>query len=229
MKTRIYLDALLQIDSPVQISHEQELHLIKVLRMRKGDSLIAFNQSQGAFECSLIKLNKWHALPLKHISEPEEPILIEAGIALIKKERLKFAVESATQLGCYSIKLLTCERSQASWFSKDKVLKQIVGSVEQSGRCTLPALKACSLEEFIGTAPKILCANELSKSGLQEIGPLDLPISILIGPEGGFSSKEQELLSSSKNVVNVSLGPLILRSEVAIVSLISQLKLQVSL
>jgi 16S rRNA (uracil1498-N3)-methyltransferase len=224
--TRIYFDSFLQVGSPVQISSAQELHLIKVLRMRDGDHLIAFNQSQGEFDCSLVRLNQWQALPLEHIRDQEKPTLIEAGIALIKKERLKFAVEAATQLGCDSIKLLNCDRSQANGFSKDKVLKQVIGSVEQSGRCLVPFVEACSLEEFITGSARVLCANELSKQELLELHPLELPISILVGPEGGFSPGEQELLLTSKNVTNISLGSHILRSEVALASLLSQLTLK---
>ena len=40
--------------------------------------------------------------------------------------------------------------------------------------------------------------------------------AVLIGPEGGFSDSEQELITKSKNVLSVSLGDRLLRSDTAI-------------
>lgn len=207
------------------ITPQQEHHLVRVLRMKSGDRVIAFTESQGEFLCSLERKDhdKWYLTPLEHIKEPEEKWPVTLGIALIKKDRLKFALEASTQLGCCSITLLLCDRSQMDSFNKDKALKQIIGSVEQSGRCKLPTLLGpIDLETFIGNADYILCANESSKDLMSDVGPITFPVCVLVGPEGGFSPREQGLLLSSNKVVNVSLGGLILRSEVAAISILSQ-------
>jgi 16S rRNA (uracil1498-N3)-methyltransferase len=47
------------------------------------------------------------------------------------------------------------------------------------------------------------------------------PIAILVGPEGGFSTKEVHLLNSKSFVRKVSLGPQILRAETAVVAAVS--------
>jgi 16S rRNA (uracil1498-N3)-methyltransferase len=44
------------------------------------------------------------------------------------------------------------------------------------------------------------------------------PISILIGPEGGFADEERSVLAKRPNVVRIALGPRILRADTAAVA-----------
>jgi RsmE family RNA methyltransferase len=46
-------------------------------------------------------------------------------------------------------------------------------------------------------------------------------ITVLIGPEGGFSSNEKEMLLSNPKITSVSLGTRVLRSEVAVISMLA--------
>ena len=45
--------------------------------------------------------------------------------------------------------------------------------------------------------------------------------SIIIGPEGGFSEKERGLINKKNNSLNISLGPRVLRSDTALVAVLS--------
>ena len=45
--------------------------------------------------------------------------------------------------------------------------------------------------------------------------------SIIIGPEGGFSETERNLINKKNNSLNISLGPRILRSDTAAVAVLS--------
>ena len=60
------------------------------------------------------------------------------------------------------------------------------------------------------------------KSCLKNIDISQNPkIIVIIGPEGGFSAAELELLNNSDDVYKVSLGNLILRAETAVISALS--------
>ena len=43
------------------------------------------------------------------------------------------------------------------------------------------------------------------------------PLAVLIGPEGGFSAEEREMIAARPNTVALSLGPRILRADTAAV------------
>ena len=45
-----------------------------------------------------------------------------------------------------------------------------------------------------------------------------LPVSVLIGPEGGFADEERAALLALPNVVRLALGPRILRADTAAVA-----------
>jgi 16S rRNA (uracil1498-N3)-methyltransferase len=68
---------------------------------------------------------------------------------------------------------------------------------------------------------RLIFADEAaaSASPVQTISSLrGLPVGVLIGPEGGFSDEERELLLAQDFVVPVSLGPRILRTDTAAVA-----------
>jgi 16S rRNA (uracil1498-N3)-methyltransferase len=48
-----------------------------------------------------------------------------------------------------------------------------------------------------------------------------LPVSVLVGPEGGFAAEERAALGQMPNVVRLALGPRILRADTAAVAALS--------
>ena len=80
-----------------------------------------------------------------------------------------------------------------------------------------------SLAEVIEELPEdrilIFCDESLENRNINECLLLDRPekVAILVGPEGGFSNSERNLLRTKRNVLSVSLGNRILRAETAAV------------
>ena len=97
---------------------------------------------------------------------------------------------------------------------------------EQSQRLDVPNIeKEVDLKSLLQNWPKdrklIYCdeKNTDKKSIIETITPLKNTAnkwSVLIGPEGGFSDAEQDLILKNNNVVSVSLGNTVLRSDTAI-------------
>lgn len=221
---RLYCSSELKLGASVELTAEQISHTVKVLRVKSGESVLAFNQVQGEFLCSLEKSSNWVLLPIEHLRNPEKNLAITIGIGLIKRDKFRLAIEAATQLGCSRIVPIKCEYSQFEAFNKEKAVRQIIGSVEQSRRCSIPQLSdPISLKDFISSAKLVVCANELSDSVLPCQSLPAGELHALVGPEGGFSPKEQLMLSESNNVMNASLGPFVLRSEVAVCCLLFQI------
>lgn len=229
---RVYcsLKEKLTCNSIIQLPKSQSLHVTKVLRMKKGGELIVFNENDGSFLATIEEDKSLCSVLLeKFLNNPEKLRSFIVGIPLIKKHRFSTILESVTQLGATKIVPIRFDRGQVFDLKDDKILKQVISSVEQCGRHTLPQIsKTLTLEEFIDLHIFVICANEKSNILLNEVSDFIVnssSIAMLVGPEGGFSEDEQKLLASSSNIKNVALGRLILRSETAISCLASQIKL----
>ena len=82
-------------------------------------------------------------------------------------------------------------------------------------------LTEISLSEFLKTHKSQIiaaCESEDSSKTILNISNIENEVSVLIGPEGGFSEAEVEMLKSMDNVHSVSLGKSVLRSEIAVIS-----------
>ena len=103
--------------------------------------------------------------------------------------------------------------------------KNIVEAVEQCGGTFIPEISAVnSLTKVIEELPEdrmiIFCDESLESRNIND-GLLSKKnskkVALLVGPEGGFSDSERNLLRTKKNVLPVSLGNRILRAETAAV------------
>jgi 16S rRNA (uracil1498-N3)-methyltransferase len=226
---RVYLrNSIIVVGGVVHLSESQSIHVKTVLRIRKKDKVIVFNEIQGSFLGYVENIANLCSIFIEEFfkaAEKLKPLVV--GVPLIKNRGFNIILEISTQLGCTKIVPINFDHSQFSIINLIKISKQLIGSVEQSGRCTAPVVTPMSLAEFIFQSNFILCANEKANSRIKEMSDLvknQKEIAILVGPEGGFSAKEQDILFSSSNVFNVSLGDLILRSETAVSCMLSQIK-----
>jgi 16S rRNA (uracil1498-N3)-methyltransferase len=223
-KQALYCGAILELES------FQSVRIGFALRMRKGEEIILFNERDGSFFAVILNIQSTCVVEiLRFLKQPEQLKPLTVGIPLIKNHRFNFILESITQLGVTSIVPIKFDRSNIVGIKMDKCLKQLIGATEQCGRHSVPLiLEPLSVSEFLSEHELIVCANERSEILLthsSELVAKASSLSVLIGPEGGFSEDEQELLQNASNVTNVSLGDLILRSEVAVSSVISQTRL----
>jgi 16S rRNA (uracil1498-N3)-methyltransferase len=75
-------------------------------------------------------------------------------------------------------------------------------------------LKLAALLKDWDAARMLIFADESGGAPLAQIAKPG-PAAILIGPEGGFTPQERELIRATPGAVGVSLGPRILRAETA--------------
>ncbi len=78
------------------------------------------------------------------------------------------------------------------------------------------------MEEYLDNQRILILCDESGTSEkandiLQKINSKNKEVIILIGPEGGFSNDELDLIKS-KNIYSISLGPRILRVDTAMIS-----------
>ena len=145
----------------------------------------------------------------------------------IRKNRVSFIIEKGTELGVRTFQPIISEHTQSASFNILKAKYQSVQAAEQTQRLDIPEImQPKSLLELLGDWDNnrvLLFADEKKAviSPVDVIANISSPVGILIGPEGGFSSVERNYLMSKNFTRPISLGPRVLRSDTASLSLLT--------
>jgi 16S rRNA (uracil1498-N3)-methyltransferase len=210
------------------LSNLADIHyLVKVMRKRVADQILLFNNKDGEFIVKIIEIKPKQITfeAIEQIRQPEPQEEINLIFAPIKQNRMMFLLEKATELGVTILTPIQTSHSVVDKVNIDKWQIYIKEATEQCRRLSLPQIKPlASLNSFLNTWPEdqlIYLCNETEKS--TNFGQIkkSLPINIMIGPEGGFSVQELEILTAKKFITSVHLGRNILRSETAAITAIA--------
>ena len=164
----------------------------------------------------------------KKIKEFETQPDIWLIFAPIKILRLNIIIQKAVELGVS--KFIPC-KTEFSNFDKLNYKNLELNAVEAAQQCErldVPKIeKIINLDTIIKQLPDdraiVFCDEsdtnlpsiyEELRSNLNNYSKW----SVIIGPEGGFSNEERELIKKQKNVLRVTLGSRILRSDTAAIS-----------
>lgn len=226
---RFYCPLPLSVSSTLELPEETFRHAIQVLRLNVGEALIVFNgQDQYDYNASIETISRRSAtirINSQTLVKSESPFPITLALAIIKPDKMDFALQKAVELGVTKIQPLLTERSVVRVIKdkQDKKLQHwegiLIAACEQSGRTQVPQLlPPLSLIEYLektSTADRII----LSPTAKETLGKRPKPngIELIIGPEGGFTEDEIALCERT-NITTATLGPRILRAETACVS-----------
>lgn len=208
-----------------EVRGEAARHLSQVLRVEPGQVYeISDNRSLYLAEVEtahkqLVSFRVVEALPPRPL-EPEITLLA----ALVKFDHFEWMIEKATELGVARIVPVAADRSEKG------LERAAVGRVERWRRIALEASQQCrrmtrpEVEAVMPFAAAIECAGDrrvmLDEQGgrpvLDAVRGLD-PIVLLAGPEGGWTERERDA-AVRRGWSGVSLGPLILRAETAVLA-----------
>jgi 16S rRNA (uracil1498-N3)-methyltransferase len=152
------------------------------------------------------------------------PQVQEPGPALLfgplRRTRQEFLVEKATELGAASLEPVMTQRSLGDRVNVTRLASVAIEATEQCGRITVPEIvPAQPLAERLATWPagRLLYHADETGGGQPIVSAMSAhgPGDLLVGPAGGFEPSELAALQACAEVVAISLGPRILRSETA--------------
>ncbi len=140
----------------------------------------------------------------------------------------------ATQLGLASFTPLLCERSVVKSANSERLQRICLEACKQSRRAHLPALHdVATPADVIGHAQAVSTAfwiahastNAVPLAALLRESPASPPVlTLMIGPEGGFSPTEIEMLAANGGRL-VTLGASVLRIETAAIGMLAAIRL----
>ena len=219
----------------VFLGREEIHHLVSVLRTRPGDIFEGIFGGDRRFECRLEEEDGLYYGEI--IGETgfndESPLSIELAAALIKREKFELVLQKATELGVTSIIPLVTSRTEIRLDARreekklDRWKKIISESVKQCGRNRIPGLEhAMDLEEYLNPEQEknFLVLDEGDSEPLREsINHFrdEKELSVVIGPEGGWSDVDRLLMKRCPRLVRTRIGPRVLRAETAAVAALS--------
>ena len=221
----------IQIDLDPDISHQ----ISRVLRLQEGDLIYLFNNTDYEYNATISNINKKTVtvtITAQTLTQALAPLQIHLGQVLGKGEKMDWVIQKATELGVHSITPLHSERSIKKLpidrtNSKCEHWQKIaIAASCQSWRTDVPIINPPqNLSDWIDSnahQQKLILSPH---HNVQKIMDLKIAnkVSLLIGPEGGFSDNEVAL-AITKNFQPVYLGPRILRTETAAVAALAILQ-----
>ena len=231
VKVRLFIKGELSQGLHIALSSDQAKYLFKVMRLNVGQQISIFDGKSGEYYAQIIE--KSARLGKICVGKKKKSVVIPPDLWLLfsplKKNRTEWIVEKATELGVRKMVPLVTSRTVTKDIRITRLNSIIIEALEQCGGTFLPKLlEPVSIHDFIqlwkSDRQLIFCDETLSATGNESNFSLlrkDKAAAILIGPEGGFSEEEGQLIKKIKNAVPVSLGPRILRADTAAVSAIS--------
>ena len=224
-KTRLYVEHPLAKGKSVSLSKEQAHYLFGVMRLETGDVLSLINGRDGEWDAVVQKSGKKAGVLVcqTQTAPLQMPPDLWFLFAPIRKERTAFIVEKAVEMGAARIIPVQTDYTQAAnRIRQDKLQAHAVEAAEQCGGTFVPpvddlAKLSAVLKDWPADRQLMFCDEALigDPVGLPDQGG---PWAILVGPEGGFSPAERELLRGQSFAHPVSLGPRILRADTAAVA-----------
>ena len=225
---RIFLSISLKKAEVFTIIEKQAHYLINVMRVKVGSIILVFNGFEGEYKVEIIN-KKNNIISCKVIEkvraqyyEPELNLIF----SLVKKDRIFNIIEKCTELGVTCFQPIVTERTQNFNYSFKKFGAYAIEASEQTRRLTIPKINPVqNLSSLLNNWNRkkiILLCNENDGIPVMKIkNKISKPVSILIGPEGGFSGDELEGFLNLEFVKSISLGPRILRSDTAAISMVA--------
>ena len=215
-----------------KLEPEDEHHLLHVMRMRQGDEIEVV--ADGVLY--LCNIGSTNPLTIYAVHEIETDVELNVDVtllfALTKGDRTDLVVQKATELGVKRIALIQSERTVVRYEEKDiakkcaryqKIMKE---ASEQSHRLIVPEmmgifnLKKLPKEVFSDLNYVGYEKDASDVNGMFANFDKKKSITILIGPEGGFSEEEINNLVK-QGFIRTSLGKRILRAETAAIYALS--------
>ncbi len=215
------------------LNEQESYHITKVLRRSIGNNIWLVDGIGSAYYGTIQNIQDdvvsgkiFEVFP----KYGENKIQINLGIGILKKDKMNFVVEKATECGVKEIIPLVLNKCIKCDVNLARLIKISKSAVKQCGRSVVPSIhRPNNLKELLNTYTNtsIFVCHESGDNGIDIVPKIvqnQSEILLLVGPEGDFSNKEIDFLNNH-NANFINLGNRRLRSETAVIAALSQINL----
>ena len=234
---RIYCKSVSKSDERFFLDDSESNHLIKALRLKENSQVEVFDGNGNSCLCKIVKyssklceLEKIGDLKLDH--QPKN--ILSVVIPLIKRTNFNFMIQKLTEIGVNEFMIYKADLIDQSIAKKD--LKKItakandiaVNVCKQCGNNFLPSFTYFSslidALKDIKSDNEIYCFDTAAESYFDQQELENNLVTIITGPESGFSENELDELINIKEIKMRYLGENVLRAETAPIVVSSVIK-----
>lgn len=205
---------------------------VRALAFREINPKEAFtlvDEAGGFFRASLISVSKTHGEALVYeamAGSPESPVQITLLCAVLARQRMLTVVQKATELGVACVVPVLTERSvRREGLAHEKAHawpRQALRATRQCRRASVPEIRtatplAAALDDAsFRTADRRVYLDDRDAGSPPAVASSAVRrLAFVVGPEGGFTDGERELLQQH-DASSLRLGGRILRAETAV-------------
>ena len=220
---RFFQEVLPSQQQPLCFLGEQESHhIFRVIKLAKGEELILFN-GKGESCLATLEHTQNHRVCVRwkeDLVTEEQGAALWLCLSLLKQQAWSTALRMATELGVHHIVPVCAQRSIVRQEKRERWNKILLAASKQCGRTQIPMLHSmCRMQDLKEVIPcssryVLLPKKETLVQRIQEESAL------LIGPEGGFTPKEEEALQN-QGWLQRSLSAPVLRADTAVCAAVS--------
>ena len=215
-----------QVDLPEAAAH----HALRVLRLKEGAPLILFDGRGGAWQAQIVGTGGTASRVRVSLQtyDPDDrasPLHITLAQALPAGDKMDWVVEKSVELGVAAIQPVAAKRSVVK-LSAERMARRVThwnhiasAACEQCQRNRVPLVApVLDLPQYLANAKgqnavRLLLTPEAGIA-LRELPPPNVPVIVMIGPEGGWEEGEMQAAQAA-NFQPLRLGPRVLRTETA--------------
>ena len=224
--SRLYVDCDLVQQATLELDQRACHYVLHVLRLRKTDQLVVFNgRGVDEYVAEIVSRQKEQLkirILQKNTVQTESLLRIHLGQAISRGERMDYAIQKSVECGVDQITPLFTERGNVK-LDKKRIANRLahwqhiaINATQQSDRTHVPTIHSpLTLPDWLakGFTTGFVCQPQGDKL-TRDLMIDQNSVACLIGPEGGFSQHELQLVNQLK-FNRLSLGPRTLRTETA--------------
>ncbi len=233
----IYHSGDIKLNQIVNLCSDAAGHIVRVLRMSTGDKVSLFNGSGGEFLCELHEISKKSASVnvLEFIDKSvESPLKIHLGQGISRGDKMDFTIQKSVELGVTEITPIFTERCGVKLTAErlnkkhQQWQKIAISAAEQSGRNFITTIHPpIKIEQWLmqNSDELKITLHPRAEHSIKTISPPNKGLRFIVGPEGGFTDEEMQF-TKENGFMDIRLGPRVLRTETAALTVLSALQLE---
>jgi 16S rRNA (uracil1498-N3)-methyltransferase len=231
-KPRLYVPDDLRAGSGLSLGRDAANYLKNVLRLEPGAEVLLFNGRHGEWRARLNPASK-REVRLEVLERTRPQTIsgdLEYAFAPLKHARLDYMVQKAVEMGAGRLTPIITRHTQVARVNLERMRANAIEAAEQCGILSLPEIdEPESFAVWLARGEQrtiVFCDEEADgRDPLATLaGAPAGKLTLLIGPEGGFSGDERRALLARPSVLRLSLGPRILRADTAAIAALALLQ-----
>ncbi|MFC0242307.1 16S rRNA (uracil(1498)-N(3))-methyltransferase [Rhodopseudomonas telluris] len=227
---RLFVDADLAAGARVPLERDQSNYLGNVLRLGAGAPVLAFNGRDGEWRAVMAGRKRPDALEVAEQTRPQDRLPdVTYAFAPLKHARLDYMAQKAVEMGAGRLQPVLTQHTQVHRLNTERMRANVIEAAEQCGILSIAGVEEpLGLERYLAQradGPRLLVFCDEDAEIADPVAALQgaragaaQGLDLLVGPEGGFSADERDLLLRQPRILRLALGPRIMRADTAAVA-----------